>query len=1307
MPPEAIEAKVAQLRAQFPADQGVRIAPDPRGSQIVVLAPPELLRHIEQALQTGRPARRAPPGGPSNGLPNGLRAARPSSAPVVSLGVMNVTRAHGGQWLQLRSPWPALHAALADLWGNRLVESPVVNMSADLAIYTVAFEDKRQVRLQLHRGSNQIAILGAEPLAGQCSRLLAAVDRSLSERFGATKVIPVGKAKAAKIHQAVAALQASRTKTALRRDAQNGGFMAMLFQGRAQQEGAAQPPPNANQNQPNPKQNQPNQNQQQPNPNQPVPPVEAIAGGLTGQVRVEVIEGVGIVISGSEADVKRIQELIRQIVLISKQSEPLIQVQPLQHVNSQALGEIVREVYDSVYVARQGQVSITALERPNALLIIGQKAAVDTVIKLALRLDQKSGPGAQFEVFRLRHMSASAAQETLEVLYPADVSEEGPMAPRLRVIADYRSNSLIVRGSPRDLAEVALLIRKLDTDDTPAELQLRVFPLENSLAQDLADVLQSAIGSQAGAQAAGQAGAGAQQPLQRSSILRFMTLDAKGRRFLKSGILTDVQITADVRANAVLIAAPKESMELIEALIRQLDQIPAAEAQIKVFTIINGDAEAMTEMLEALFGQQTGTGQLGFGAGVQQAAGIQGESSLVPLRFAVDSRTNTIIATGSATDLTIVEAILLRLDESDVRDRKTKVYRLNNAPAQNVSDSINQLLLSQREVEGLGVRSAFQQIQEEVIVVPEIVTNSLIISATPRFFEEIEAIIIELDKRRPMVIVQVLIAEVTLNNTDEFGVELGLQDSLLFDRSLLGDLITTTNTVQSSTAGTVITNTNDIIQGASNTPGFNFPGFPLGNSGSDLSRCTSNRTAGQALSNFSLGRINGELGYGGLVLSAGSESVNVLIRALQECRRLDVLSRPQIMTLENQPAFVQIGKRVQLITGSTFDADTGVTTNVLGTPQNVGIILGVTPRVTPDGMIVMEIDIEKSKVGPESEGVPISIGATGEVIRSPAIDTTLAQTTVQAMSGQTIVLGGLISKSKSTTHRRVPLLASIPLLGHLFRYDNEVNQRTELLIIMTPRIVETEADAEFIKQIEASRMSWVLSDVRKMHGDANLRSRWDHWESAEVPVTYPDMNPSGQPVSPPPITTSPTFPPENPLPPPPKSGSSSLQKGSSSLQNSPTSTPAPGILAPRLTPKPSPGDSGGPATIQQQGGLRILQPGAAPGLRPAITPPRLNPPQQAIYSDVQPAGYRQDAWRPLSAPPQPSWPRPMSSWQTGNGTPAAPDRFRQPTPWRPNDSRPIFPQGAQGAYPGRREVPVQDPYGGVTRPGTTVSRAQG
>ncbi len=146
----------------------------------------------------------------------------------------------------------------------------------------------------------------------------------------------------------------------------------------------------------------------------------------------------------------------------------------------------------------------------------------------------------------------------------------------------------------------------------------------------------------------------------------------------------------------------------------------------------------------------------------------------------------------------------------------------------------------------------------------------------------------------------------------------------------------------------------------------------------------SNRVGGQGLSNFSVGRLNNELGFGGLVLSASSENVSFLLRALQESRRLEVLSRPQVLTLDNQQAFIQVGQRVPRIVSSVVNQNFAQNSVLL---ENVGLIIGVTPRISPEGNVVMEIDAEKSKLGPESEGIPISVSNNGSVIRAPRIDT--------------------------------------------------------------------------------------------------------------------------------------------------------------------------------------------------------------------------------------------------------------------------------------------------------------------------------
>ncbi|HYW80832.1 MAG TPA: type II and III secretion system protein, partial [Thermoguttaceae bacterium] len=174
---------------------------------------------------------------------------------------------------------------------------------------------------------------------------------------------------------------------------------------------------------------------------------------------------------------------------------------------------------------------------------------------------------------------------------------------------------------------------------------------------------------------------------------------------------------------------------------------------------------------------------------------------------------------------------------------------------------------------------------------------------------------------------------------------------------------------------------------------------------------------------------------------------------------------------------------------------------------DVGLILGVVPRITPDGLVVMELRATNSELGDEADGTPISVTETGETLRSPPINITMAETTVATPDGQTVILGGLITKTKASVRRRIPFLSDIPIVRQLFRYDSDSVDRSELLIIMTPHVVRSREDAEEIKQIEAARMHWCLGDVIELHGEIGMRGQGDLWADSETAVIYPDLDP--------------------------------------------------------------------------------------------------------------------------------------------------------------------------------------------------------
>ena len=445
--------------------------------------------------------------------------------------------------------------------------------------------------------------------------------------------------------------------------------------------------------------------------------------------------------------------------------------------------------------------------------------------------------------------------------------------------------------------------------------------------------------------------------------------------------------------------------------------------------------------------------------------------SAVPL-----PQSNHLVVTDLADNVAQVYSVL-QLGEGEFPLRPSIVVHLKNTPAEEVAKAVNEFLASRPTEElpqGDALESDRIEPPSDIAVVPESHTNSLIVSAPPRYMGMLERLIAELDAAPAQVVIQVLLVEVELDNTDEFGVELGVQDSVLFDRSVIDNIVTVTETV---TNGLVQT-TNQRIISQEGAPGFAFNNAPLGNN----TAIRPSVVGGQGLSNFAVGRTNSDLGYGGLVLAAGSDSVSLLLRALAARRTVDILSRPQIRTIHNRPAQIQIGQQVPVVDGVSVTAVGSA--NPIIRQEKAGIILDVTPKINLDGTVVIDVNAEKSafQIGPGS-GVPIFTDATnGNVIEAPVKDVTSAVATVSVCDGQTIVLGGMIIKTSVNVKRKVPKLGDIPYIGRLFRYDLEKTNRRELLIFLTPKVIFNSEDSDAFSAIETERICLPHADVSEIHG---------------------------------------------------------------------------------------------------------------------------------------------------------------------------------------------------------------------------------
>jgi len=572
-------------------------------------------------------------------------------------------------------------------------------------------------------------------------------------------------------------------------------------------------------------------------------------------VQIEMLPELdAVILRGRDQQLTDLSEIIKRLDQASRESKPTIEVVPLQHVNSESMSKLIDDIQEKFIGTRQGRVTVSPLVSPNALLLIGWGESLDLMKQLIQQLDQPTKDDKSLAVLPLKHATASEVQTQLQSFYKG---KEG-LAPVINSFADSRSNAIIVNGSPRDIAEIKKLLEQMDVPRNGMLQAARVFQIRYNLASDIAQALEDAL---------------ATTTADRNKTLQLV--DQNGEPIATGGVLGATKITVNERNNTLIVASTPETLPLIEQFIEQLDT-PGAVAKIKIFSIKTGDASSLVETLRALIPSANST--TGASVGPQLSSNPD-DNSLLGLRFTVDTRGNNIIAIGSDGDLKIVEALILRLDEAEASKRKSTVYQLKNSPAIDVATAINQFLQSKRIVElaAPGVTNPFDQLEREVVVVPEPVQNKLILSATPRYYDEISQLIQRLDEQPPQVMIQVMIAEILLGNTDEFGIEMGIQDSVLFDRSLLGNLVTTTATTTTSTPAGVVTATSQDIVAATNEPGFNFNNQPLGNSGSSKALQNAGTVGGQGLSNFAVGRSNDELGFGGLVLSASSQNVSFLL----------------------------------------------------------------------------------------------------------------------------------------------------------------------------------------------------------------------------------------------------------------------------------------------------------------------------------------------------------------------------------------------------------------------------------------------
>ncbi len=847
---------------------------------------------------------------------------------------------------------------------------------------------------------------------------------------------------------------------------------------------------------------------------------QSIRGPRTDVTVVPLEKLGGVIVSGSnKGDVEAVITIIRFLQQSLQRSEVKIELVPLQYSDSVRLTNILTRLYSQVIygpnsttlapsqetttvrigapnnqtafttgVQNSSSIALIPISRLNAILVAAPQSRLKDIKSDINRLDV---PSENFTTFPLKQASAARVAQLLQDFYAVRYPEDDGGGQNLvRVTFDENTNSVFVQAGRADLAEIRSLISRIDSAESAAPSDLVILKLNNATATELSLLISRAINEGVVAPAGQTTGAvtvpvqpGQTAPItaggqvSKTSTLRFFSSEL--RKVVKSGILQDVRIIPDPRTNSLIVAAPPKTMQLVVALVKDLDVPPLARSDINIFTLKKADAATVAGILQQLF-LSTAIQQPGAVPG-QQPGGLPGQQApvagrppviaignqvpegapIIDLRLTVDPRTNSLIVAGSQNDLEVIEAIISRLEDEAVVARKNQVYRLKNALAADVAVSLNDFLAQLLTATTLNVNqnTAFQLLQQQVIIVPEPISNSLLISASDQYFDEVNKMIATLDTLPPQVMIQALIAEVVLDDLNEFGVEIGLQAPILFDRSLINGAIV-----------------NGIPQ--EGVPGFNFnTTTPLPNG-----TVVPSRVGVQGLGNFGVGRASSVANVGGFVFSAASESVNILVRALRTQGRIDVLSRPQVMTADNQSARILVGQSFPFVVASNVIANVagGITTTNTFNYRDIGIQLQVTPKINPDGTVIM-------RVLPSISAATDSTVLIAEGVFATAFDVQEVETTVIAADGETVVLGGLISRRNVKSENKIPWLGDLPAVGALFRFRSQTKRKQELLIILTPRIVRSKAEADQLLFEERGRMDWIQGDVLKTHGTVGMQ----------------------------------------------------------------------------------------------------------------------------------------------------------------------------------------------------------------------------
>ncbi|MFH1747565.1 MAG: secretin N-terminal domain-containing protein [Planctomycetota bacterium] len=660
-------------------------------------------------------------------------------------------------------------------------------------------------------------------------------------------------------------------------------------------------------------------------------------------------------------------------------------------------------------------IHIAADPLSDSLLLAASQEDMTMLLRWVEILDRPTDFVRMIKIIPLKNRSAEEVAQAAEDIF----GDAGGSEIDVAIAHDVSTNSVVAFAPPALLADIVDFVRQIDETESGSEAIVRIVKLTQADAEDASDLLNNILGLEGGSVGGSRGGGGggrANDEVEKQRVLIFQAAHAElGVETLK-GLRNEITVTGDLRTNSLIIMAPPKSMALMESLVAAIDVPPDAN-KIRRYKLRNADAEQMVEMLNQLFEQEQAGGGRTSGDETQREltlGGIVG-GGRQEVSFTTDVRTNSVIAAGTPGYLDLVEELILELDKEPIDERKTYVYSPRNMVATDLADTIRSYSDEEKALlDQLGDEISLSRRQEREIVA---IANEEANRIVMSYSPRFENEVMDIVHRLDQPPPQVSIEVLIVEVVMDNSLELGVEFAF--------------QDLQWTKAGTQDTTTFDFVGGTD-----------VGAAGA---------------------------GLGGFTFTITGRDFNFLLRTLQSEGSLNVLSRPHIVAMDNQLASIEVTDSVPFVTGSATTIGGSVQTQV--SRENVGIKLEVTPQINPDGFVRLEIRQEVSDL---SE----STIAIGPGLTAPIFLKRIAETVVTVQDNETVVLGGLIQTRDNQTEQKIPIMGDIPVLGPLFRYQNDSQRRSELLVILTPRVIRTVEDYREVSLQERDQTGLIPDEVK-------------------------------------------------------------------------------------------------------------------------------------------------------------------------------------------------------------------------------------